>query len=49
LYADFEASFAFARGAVANLDAQEQDQLASLLRKALTTADGSGTTASGDP
>ncbi|MFG1941877.1 MarR family winged helix-turn-helix transcriptional regulator [Nonomuraea sp. NPDC048826] len=35
LYAAFEKSFAFARAAVANLDAREQDQLAALLRKAL--------------
>ncbi|MFC4998076.1 MarR family winged helix-turn-helix transcriptional regulator [Dactylosporangium cerinum] len=35
LYADFEASFAFARAAIANLTAEEQDQLATLLRKAL--------------
>jgi DNA-binding MarR family transcriptional regulator len=38
LYADFEASFAFARGAIANLSTAEQDQLAILLRKALATA-----------
>jgi len=37
LYADFEASFAFARAAVANLSTAEQDQLATLLRKALGT------------
>ncbi|MGI5269128.1 MarR family winged helix-turn-helix transcriptional regulator [Nonomuraea sp. CA-218870] len=35
LYAAFEESFAFARSAIANLDAREQDQLATLLRKAL--------------
>ncbi|HEX6686571.1 MAG TPA: MarR family winged helix-turn-helix transcriptional regulator [Candidatus Limnocylindrales bacterium] len=40
LYADFEASFAFARAAIANLSTEEQDQLATLLRKALGTADG---------
>ena len=40
LYADFETSFAFARAAIANLSAGEQDQLATLLRKALGTADG---------
>jgi DNA-binding MarR family transcriptional regulator len=39
LYADFEASFAFARAAIANLSTEEQDQLATLLRKALGTAD----------
>ncbi|MFC5819399.1 MULTISPECIES: MarR family winged helix-turn-helix transcriptional regulator [Nonomuraea] len=35
LYAAFEESFAFARSAVSNLSAREQDQLATLLRKAL--------------
>jgi DNA-binding MarR family transcriptional regulator len=35
LYAAFERSFAFARSAVANLSASEQDQLAALLHKAL--------------
>ncbi|MED7931329.1 MarR family transcriptional regulator [Nonomuraea sp. LP-02] len=35
LYAAFEKSFAFARSAVANLTAHEQDQLVTLLRKAL--------------
>jgi DNA-binding MarR family transcriptional regulator len=35
LYAEFEASFAFARGAIANLSPAEQDLLANLLRKAL--------------
>ncbi|GAA3221637.1 MarR family winged helix-turn-helix transcriptional regulator [Dactylosporangium siamense] len=35
LYADFETSFAFARAAIANLTLEEQDQLATLLRKAL--------------
>ena len=35
LYAEFEGSFAFARAAISNLSAQEQDQLATLLRKAL--------------
>ena len=40
VYADFEASFAFARAAIANLSTEEQDQLATLLRKALGTADG---------
>ena len=35
LYTDFEKSFEFARSAIANLSAQEQDQLAALLRKAL--------------
>ncbi|MEU6741412.1 MarR family winged helix-turn-helix transcriptional regulator [Streptosporangium sandarakinum] len=35
LYAAFEESFEFARSAVANLSAAEQDQLAALLRKAL--------------
>jgi DNA-binding MarR family transcriptional regulator len=35
LYAEFEASFAFARAAIANLTLEEQDQLATLLRKAL--------------
>lgn len=35
LYADFEGSFAFARAAVSHLSAAEQDQLATLLRKAL--------------
>lgn len=35
LYAAFEKSFEFARSAVANLSAREQDQLATLLRKAL--------------
>jgi DNA-binding MarR family transcriptional regulator len=39
LYADFEASFAFARAAIANLAAEEQQQLVALLRKALGTAD----------
>ena len=36
LYADFEESFAFARAAVSHLSATEQDQLATLLRKALS-------------
>jgi DNA-binding MarR family transcriptional regulator len=49
LYADFEATFAFARGAVANLSTEEQDQLATLLRKALATADRTGAPASPDP
>jgi DNA-binding MarR family transcriptional regulator len=40
LYADFEASFAFARAAIANLSTKEQNQLAALLRKSLGTADG---------
>lgn len=40
LYADFEASFAFARAAIANLSTEEQDQLATLLRKVLGSADG---------
>lgn len=35
LYAEFEGSFAFARAAISNLSAEEQDQLALLLRKAL--------------
>jgi DNA-binding MarR family transcriptional regulator len=35
LYAEFEESFAFARSGIANLSAQEQDQLATLLRKAM--------------
>ncbi len=35
LYAEFEESFAFARAAVAKLSAREQDELATLLRKAL--------------
>lgn len=35
LNAEFEASFEFARSAVTNLSAQERDQLAALLRKAL--------------
>ncbi|MFD0884443.1 MarR family winged helix-turn-helix transcriptional regulator [Streptosporangium algeriense] len=35
LYAAFEESFEFARSATANLSAREQDQLATLLRKAL--------------
>ncbi|GHJ53023.1 hypothetical protein Nm8I071_23300 [Nonomuraea sp. TT08I-71] len=35
LYAAFEESFEFARSASANLSAREQDQLATLLRKAL--------------
>ncbi|MFF0775703.1 MarR family winged helix-turn-helix transcriptional regulator [Nonomuraea wenchangensis] len=35
LYAAFEKSFGFARSAVANLTAHEQDQLVTLLRKAL--------------
>ena len=35
LYADFEGSFAFARAAISQLSAEEQDQLATLLRKAL--------------
>jgi DNA-binding MarR family transcriptional regulator len=38
LYAEFEESFEFARSAISNLSAQEQDQLASLLRKALSRA-----------
>ncbi|GAA0920468.1 hypothetical protein GCM10009557_90990 [Virgisporangium ochraceum] len=37
LYAEFEGSFAFARAAISNLSAAEQDQLALLLRKALGT------------
>jgi DNA-binding MarR family transcriptional regulator len=49
LYADFEATFEFARGAIANLSTEEQDQLAILLRKALGPADGTGTPASPDP
>jgi DNA-binding MarR family transcriptional regulator len=40
LYADFEASFAFARAAIANLSDKEQNQLAILLRKALGGAAG---------
>ncbi|REE97379.1 MarR family winged helix-turn-helix transcriptional regulator [Thermomonospora umbrina] len=39
LYAAFEESFAFARSAIANLSVQEQDQLTTLLRKALHGAD----------
>lgn len=35
LYAQFEESFEFARSAISNLSAQEQDQLVTLLRKAL--------------
>jgi DNA-binding MarR family transcriptional regulator len=35
LYADFEESFAFARAASSHLSAAEQDQLVTLLRKAL--------------
>ncbi|UYM07108.1 MarR family winged helix-turn-helix transcriptional regulator [Solicola gregarius] len=35
----FEASFEFARGAAANLSVEEQDELATLLRKALTGKD----------
>ncbi|MEV0562105.1 MarR family transcriptional regulator [Dactylosporangium sp. NPDC050588] len=39
LYAGFEESFAFARAAIANLSAEEQDRLTTLLRKALGTTD----------
>jgi len=35
VYAEFEESFAFARSGIANLTAPEQDQLATLLRKAM--------------
>jgi DNA-binding MarR family transcriptional regulator len=35
LYADFETSFEFARSAISQLSTREQDQLATLLRKAL--------------
>ncbi|NUP63841.1 MAG: MarR family transcriptional regulator [Nonomuraea sp.] len=35
LYAAFEKSFEFARSAIANLSVREQDQLATLLRKAI--------------
>lgn len=38
LYGEFEESFAFGRAAVSHLDAREQDQLATLLRKALGAA-----------
>jgi DNA-binding MarR family transcriptional regulator len=40
LYADFETSFEFARAAIANLSAQERNQLTKLLRKALSATDG---------
>jgi DNA-binding MarR family transcriptional regulator len=40
LYADFEATFAFARSAIANLSPEEQDRLTALLRKALGPAAG---------
>ncbi|GAA1854910.1 MarR family winged helix-turn-helix transcriptional regulator [Asanoa iriomotensis] len=36
LYAEFEESFEFARSALSNLSAEERDELATLLRKALT-------------
>jgi DNA-binding MarR family transcriptional regulator len=36
LYAEFEESFGFARSAISRLSAPEQDQLAALLRKALS-------------
>jgi DNA-binding MarR family transcriptional regulator len=35
VYAEFEESFEFARSAISNLSARDQDQLATLLRKAL--------------